>query len=75
MTCIYQALLSNQGITWCELKKDCFPHCEQCDARKEPPQYTMTCTKLPRNSARDLVWPQKQIPFVPGDYYDADRRK
>lgn len=27
------------------------------------------------NRAEDLLWPKKEIPFIPGDYYDADRRK
>ena len=30
--------------------------------------------EIKRNSAADLIWPNKEIPFVPGDYYNADRR-
>lgn len=27
------------------------------------------------NSAANLIWPNVEIPFVPGDYYDADRKE
>ena len=33
------------------------------------------CNYPKRNSAANLIWPNVEIPFIPGDYYDADRKE
>ena len=37
MNCIHQMMLVNQGVHWCKLQKDCYPDCDKCQDREEPP--------------------------------------
>ena len=38
MICKHQMHLINQGVHWCELQKDCYPNCDHCPDREEPPE-------------------------------------
>lgn len=44
MTCKHQMYLINQGVHWCELQKNCYPNCDQCPDREEPPKSTIETT-------------------------------
>ena len=44
MTCKHQMHLINKGVHWCELQKDCYPNCDQCPDREEPPKSTIETT-------------------------------
>lgn len=44
MTCIHQLHLINQGVHWCELQKECYPDCDKCQDREEPPESVIEIT-------------------------------
>ena len=41
MICKHQMHLINQGIHWCELQKECYPNCDGCADKEEPPTPTI----------------------------------
>ena len=44
MICKHQMHLINQGVHWCELQKECYPDCDKCQDREEPPESVIEIT-------------------------------
>lgn len=59
MACIHQMMLVNQGVHWCELQKDCYPHCEQCLSYQPQPTSETTVTNM--NTATNKSTPIRDI--------------
>lgn len=55
-------VLVNQGVHWCELQCDCYPHCDQCKEREKPPKPTFDSTEL---TVADI----EKIPAITKGFY------
>ena len=44
--CKHLEWLTNQGISWCDIKSPCFPNCQKCDKFSETSKMTTRSVRI-----------------------------